>query len=226
MNSNEKVTSMFKVTIVFATLLLIIGIAVRKNINLNKKVKVYDDSWIEWDEKVEQRLSHWKADSVKLLLFHENGKEVLMAQKRSRAKDPKKHKKWEFPGGRIEFDLDFKQTLIKELKEEDPSKVLLKIVDRFKEKKRPLYVTRLHLGNNEKLIMFRTTITESEWEQLDAYWQEQKKRNKEVFGWDLWEIRSLLGNRKKDWPEFTPKTIRILKSLNERHLLEEVKVQI
>lgn len=145
-----------------------------------------------------------------------NGEISFVAIKK-RAKDQRKNRRWEFPGGRLETNESVTEALNRELLEEDVSGVLSRILlDRLNEAASApgrLLVRKLVLSNGERHVLFKTSIEEKEWVELAMAWYNKEARVNEVRKFLLLSTDDLNLEDPKVRDQWTPKAQKILRAL-------------
>ena len=134
---------------------------------------------------------------------------VLAQKKRAHKASKKKHRRWEFPGGKVE-SFDLIKELIRELGEEDPSGVTAQALKSALKGKRDLYFSLVQLADSRRGdLVLLASLRDNEWKILDQSQAHTLKGNNEVFKYALIPYARLRANGAK----WTPRTKKILQRL-------------
>lgn len=173
-------------------------------------------SWSVYEKKTDRLLQEWQPISAKLIFQYTDKNQIehlVVSQKRS----GKKHKNFllEFPGGKIDPHESVIDGLKREIQEEDPSGILLyNFNQQLKQPLSNVHYLRLRLANQQRHVLFKTTINVENWKQLAKFYKRHNIKNKETFGFYLIEKKYLIKPfyQKKQW---TPKSHQLLKAMTK-----------
>ncbi|MBI2601975.1 MAG: NUDIX domain-containing protein [Deltaproteobacteria bacterium] len=174
------------------------------------KLGLNDDDWLNYDKEHEQHLGAFEIDSVKIMFELKRDHPHILVLKKKAKRSRSKHKKWEFPGGRIDGGESVLTSLERELIEEDPSGILVRAFQIAKAEREKLLYKILTLKNRKIQALFKSPISEKDWQDLELYWA-KNPRNKEVYSYYLLPMQEL--DFSKDKQLWTPKSRAILEAL-------------
>lgn len=177
-----------------------------------------EDGWHALNQNTMHKISKWKPKSIKVVYELASGQTptFIINKKRSLGKrSGSKDLLHEFPGGRVDKKEDIQTAVLREVEEEDNSKILLSILQAGFKGHRPILFKNIKL-NKEHHSLLKTKINMTEWTKLSTFWESNNPYNNEVYK----IIRVPLDHFHKKHPNFngfwTPKTMDILKALRKK----------
>lgn len=179
-------------------------------------------SWITYDKKQEKKLKKLKLKSTKIIFYasKEKGqKSYLVSQKKHSKENSEKDNKWEFPGGKIDKKEKVLSALIREASEEDNSQILSKCIETtLKKEPEQVKYKIIQLKDGTKHCIFLLPLKQSLCSDLETFYKEEQVANHESYGFKLIP-EELLNLNKENKINWTPKSIKLLKSLKKERIL-------
>ena len=174
-----------------------------------------EDSWTLFDQTSEADISQWHPESGKVIFLYEEPLKktlVLVGVKKTNKKS--KNELFEFPGGRIDVNETPTESVMRELREEDPSLVLESV---FKQNLtsdlNKVRYKNIQLKNHEHHTLYLVQLKPDDWLRLQSSWKKNNFVAHEVYDFLLVPIKKLNTRKIKYRTLWTKKSHKMLKTL-------------